>query len=96
MDQAIIAKPITMMRGKLCYFGASTGAAAAIVTAANNQEIVKAIVTRGGRPDLAGGYLNKVRAPTLLIIGGDDRVVIEMNTGAFEELETNYKKELVS
>src|SRR5207245_1420457 len=59
------------------YFGASTGAAAALVAAAIRPEAVGAIVSRGGRPDLAGRALSLVRAPTLLIVGGEDGVVIE-------------------
>ena len=61
------------------FFGASTGAAAALVAAAQRQKIVKAVVSRGGRPDLAGSEsLSRVQAPTLLIIGGNDKPVIEM------------------
>jgi|SRR5918994_2070320 dienelactone hydrolase len=81
------------------YFGASTGAAAALVAAAERQKIVKAIVSRGGRPDLAGSAnLSKVQAPTLLIIGGNDEPVIGMNKEAFEQLtniEDNNKKKIV-
>ena len=73
------------------YFGASTGAAAALVAAAQRQEIIKAIVSRGGRPDLAGSEnLSKVQAPTLLLVGGNDEPVIEMNRDAFKQL-TNLK-----
>src|ERR687896_1047213 len=69
------------------YFGASTGAAAALVAAAQRQKIIKAIVSRGGRPDLADSEsLSKVQAPTLLIIGGNDEPVIEMNKDAFKQL----------
>src|SRR5262249_16132216 len=60
------------------YFGASTGAAAALISAAKHPEIVEAIVCRGGRPDLAGAFLRGVHAPTLLIVGGHDPVVIEL------------------
>ena len=74
------------------YFGASTGAAAALVAAAERQKIVKAVVSRGGRPDLADlASLSKVQAPTLLIIGGNDEPVIRMNKEAFEQL-TNIEK----
>ncbi len=60
-------------------FGASTGAAAALVAAAEEPEVVRAVVSRGGRPDLAGPALPKVRAPTLLVVGGHDTVVLELN-----------------
>jgi putative phosphoribosyl transferase len=65
-------------------FGASTGAAAALVTAAERLQDVVAVVSRGGRPDLAGSALSKVRAPTLLIVGGNDPVVLELNEQARE------------
>jgi pimeloyl-ACP methyl ester carboxylesterase len=68
------------------YFGASTGAAAALVDAAADGT-VGAVVSRGGRPDLAGGALELVRAPTLLIVGGDDSVVLGLNEGALRRLE---------
>jgi putative phosphoribosyl transferase len=82
------------------YFGASTGAAAALVSAAQRQKIVKAIVSRGGRPDLAGSEsLSRVQAPTLLIIGGDDKPVIGMNEEAFKQLtdleDEDKKKKIV-
>lgn len=60
-------------------FGASTGAAAALVAAARMPDIVRAVVSRGGRPDLAGAALTKVRAPTLLVVGGEDHQVIDLN-----------------
>jgi len=66
----------------IAYFGASTGAAAALIAAAERPKIVNAIVSRGGRPDLAGDYLSSVQAPTLLIVGGWDDVVIELNEQA--------------
>lgn len=67
------------------YFGASTGAAAALIAAATDPAI-DAVVSRGGRPDLAGRALLNVRAPTLLIVGGEDHVVIELNRQAFQFL----------
>jgi pimeloyl-ACP methyl ester carboxylesterase len=70
------------------YFGASTGAAAALVAAARLPDRVSAVVSRGGRPDLAGDALRQVRAPTLLIVGGDDRVVITLNQSALDQLRT--------
>jgi putative phosphoribosyl transferase len=63
-------------------FGASTGAAAALMTAAERPDVVKAVVSRGGRPDLAGSTASLVRAPTLLIVGGRDTAVIQMNRDA--------------
>ena len=68
------------------YFGASTGAAAALAAAAHRQESVRAIVSRGGRPDLAGPILSEVRAPTLLIVGGRDTPVIAFNRAAHHDL----------
>jgi putative phosphoribosyl transferase len=70
------------------YFGASTGAAAALVAAARRADVVKAVVSRGGRPDLAGDeYLNQVRAPTLLLVGGNDEPVIGLNQEAYDKLK---------
>lgn len=68
------------------YFGASTGGGAALIAAAQHPERVAAVVSRGGRPDLAGDYLPRVRAPTLLIVGGDDVPVIGMNREAMEAM----------
>jgi len=68
---------------RLGYFGASTGAGAALVAAARTPDRVGAVVSRGGRPDLAGYHLSAVRAPTLLMVGGADDVVIELNQQAF-------------
>jgi putative phosphoribosyl transferase len=67
-------------------FGASTGAAAALVAAAQLPHRIGAVVSRGGRPDLAGPALEKIRAPTLLIVGGDDRGVIELNEQALARI----------
>lgn len=68
------------------YFGASTGAGAALQAAAREPENIKAVVSRGGRPDLAEPYLARVTAPTLLIVGGYDEPVIEMNQAAYDLL----------
>jgi len=68
------------------YFGASTGAAATLVAAASGAWPIAAIVSRGGRPDLAGAALQKVISPTLLIVGGDDAAVLELNRAALAEL----------
>jgi putative phosphoribosyl transferase len=77
------------------YFGASTGAGAALVAAAEIPEGIGAVVSRGGRPDLAGDALAKVRAPTLLIVGGDDVPVIGMNRSAQERLSCETRLEIV-
>lgn len=76
------------------YFGASTGAAAALVAAADNN-IVKAIVSRGGRPDLANEALFNVKAPTLLLVGEKDIEVIKLNKDAFENLKEVKNKKLI-
>jgi len=68
------------------YFGASTGAAAALVAAALAPEGIAAIVSRGGRPDLAGDLLGRVAAPTLLIVGGVDHAVLDLNRGALDAM----------
>lgn len=68
------------------YFGASTGAAAALIAETRNPSTVRAVVSRGGRPDLAGSALRRVKAPTLLIVGGNDHQVIELNEQAMELL----------
>lgn len=75
------------------YFGASTGAAAALVAAVERAAAVGAVVSRGGRPDLAWPVLPRVRAPTLLVVGGRDSTVLELNRRAFEQLRA--EKELV-
>ena len=76
-------------------FGASTGAAAALVAAARMPTRIRAVVSRGGRPDLAGHALPKVRAPTLLIVGGADFGVIELNENAFARLTCLKELEIV-
>ncbi len=77
------------------YFGASTGAAAALVAAAQLPEIVAVVVSRGGRPDLAHHALADVKAPTLLIVGGEDEPVIGMNGFALDKLGCTEKKLLI-
>ena len=77
------------------YFGASTGAAAALVAAAARSGAVGAVVSRGGRPDLAGRVLALVRAPTLLIVGGRDLQVLELNREAFAQLTCDKRLEIV-
>ena len=77
------------------YFGASTGAAAALIGAAERPEIVHAVVSRGGRPDLAEEWLPRVKAPTLLIVGGADTEVLALNREAFALLECPKELEVV-
>jgi putative phosphoribosyl transferase len=77
------------------YFGASTGAAAALVAATERPHVVAAIVSRGGRPDLAGPVLARVRAPTLLIVGGRDVPVIQMNQEALAQLHVEEQLTIV-
>lgn len=74
------------------YFGASTGAAAALVAAAQRPDAVGAVVSRGGRPDLAGAALPRVRAPTLLIVGGNDEPVTTWNEEALQQLGAREKQ----
>ena len=79
------------------YFGASTGAAAALQAAAKMGDATAAVVSRGGRPDLAGGEaLRKVTAPTLLLVGGWDDVVIELNQAAYEVMNCTKKLSIIS
>jgi putative phosphoribosyl transferase len=77
------------------YFGASTGAAAALVAAARHPDEIGAVVSRGGRPDLAGPLLASVQAPTLLIVGGDDDLVIRLNRGALGQLRARSRIEII-
>jgi pimeloyl-ACP methyl ester carboxylesterase len=76
-------------------FGASTGAAAALIAAAKRPEFVKAVVSRGGRPDMAEELLEQVGAPTLLIVGGRDDVVIELNKQALARLKGRKELQIV-
>ncbi len=77
------------------YFGSSTGGAAALVAAAVIPQDAGAVVSRGGRPDLAGDALPKVQAPTLLIVGGNDDIVIELNEMARDRMRCEVKLEIV-
>lgn len=77
-------------------FGASTGAAAALVAAAAKPQRVRALVSRGGRPDLAGPSLGRVRAPTLLIVGGEDTTVLELNRQAYGAMTCEKKLEVIA
>jgi dienelactone hydrolase len=76
-------------------FGASTGAAAALIAAAERPTTIAAVVSRGGRPDLAGDALGRVKAPTLLIVGGYDEPVIELNREAMGQIHAHVELEIV-
>src|SRR5438132_10327288 len=80
---------------RIGYFGSSTGGGGALVAAAELPDDVDAVVSRGGRPDLAGDALPKVRAATLLIVGGNDEVVIDLNEQAREKMRCEVKIEIV-
>ena len=80
---------------RIGYFGSSTGGGAALVAAAKIPEDVGAVVSRGGRPDLAGDALPKVQAPTLLLVGGNDDIVIELNEQARDRMRCEVKLEIV-
>ena len=80
---------------RIGYFGSSTGGGAALVAAAELPQDVGAVVSRGGRPDLAGDALSKVQAPTLLIVGGNDDIVIELNEMARDQMRCEVKLEIL-
>jgi dienelactone hydrolase len=80
---------------RIGYFGSSTGGAAALVAAAEVPQEIGAVVSRGGRPDLAGDALPKVEAPTLLIVGGNDDIVIELNEMARDRMRCEVKLEII-
>ncbi len=82
----------------LGYFGASTGAAAALIAAAERPDVVRAVVSRGGRPDLAGAALRGVLAPTLFIVGEEDPVVLDLNRSAIAQLprQTEHNLEVIA
>jgi dienelactone hydrolase len=80
---------------RIGYFGASTGAAAALIAAAEPSSEAGAIVSRGGRPDLAEKSLNYVKAPTLFIVGGDDYIVIQLNQQAYNFLKSEKELRII-
>jgi dienelactone hydrolase len=90
----LLENPLTQHL-KIGYFGASTGAAAALVGAAKRPEVVHAVVSRGGRPDLASAVLPYVKAPTLLIVGGNDLSVLEMNREALAQLQAEKQLAII-
>lgn len=90
----IIEQP-ELINFKIGYFGASTGAASALKATAQLGNLIKAVVSRGGRPDLAMPVLEKVQAPTLLIVGGKDYQVIELNQQAYNQLKTEKKMNII-
>lgn len=90
---AWITEEDSTKRLRIGYFGASTGAAAALKSAASEGELIGAVVSRGGRPDLAMDSLKKVKSPTLLIVGGRDDLVIDLNRSAYENIRA--EKEMV-
>lgn len=92
---SFIADKSEIGRLRIAYFGASTGAAAALVAASKMGEKIGAIVSRGGRPDLAGAHLSRVGAPTLLIVGGNDAEVIALNRAAMAQLTCEARLEIV-
>jgi pimeloyl-ACP methyl ester carboxylesterase len=92
---AYVIKSENLKNIPIGYFGASTGAASALFAAAALGKKIGAVVSRGGRPDLAMPILNKIRIPTLLIVGGDDHMVIELNQKAFDRLDCIKKLEIV-
>ena len=80
---------------KIGYFGASTGAGAALVAAAERPHVIRAVVSRGGRPDLAGSALPRVHAPTLLIVGSADPVVLDLNRKAMAQMRCEKELKIV-
>ena len=93
VDWARAAQPTSAL--PIGLFGASTGAAAALIAAAERPEDVRAVVSRGGRPDLAEAALDRVLAPTLLIVGGRDEVVVQLNREAYARLRSEKHLDLV-
>lgn len=90
-----ITAQATTQHLRIGYFGSSTGAAAALIAAVELPNIVAAVVSRGGRPDLAGRALPHVKAPTLLIVGGNDDVVIGLNEDAYAQLRCEKELKIV-
>ncbi|EKU96449.1 dienelactone hydrolase-like enzyme [Leptolyngbya sp. PCC 7375] len=77
------------------YFGASTGSAAALIAAAEQPDDIRAVVSRGGRPDLAGTALTRIQAPTLLVVGSNDPIVIDLNQDAFQRISSEKQLKII-
>lgn len=92
----LMAQPVLVPLFPVGLFGASTGAAVALLAAAERPDRVATVVSRGGRPDLAGEALGRVRAPTLLIVGGDDGAVLRLNRHAAHRLQAPWRLEVVA
>jgi len=90
-----IAECPQLTRDRIGLFGASTGAAGALITAADRPALVRAIVSRGGRPDLAWDALPRASAPTLLIVGGNDEAVIRLNQRAAAHMKAPHELEII-
>jgi len=88
-------KQLTEFEMNMGYFGSSTGGGAALIAAAKAPDTIKAVVSRGGRPDLAGDALPLVKAATLLIVGGNDDVVIDMNKDAMENMKCTVNLQII-
>lgn len=80
---------------RIAFFGASTGAASALMAAVRLNSLVHAVVSRGGRPDLAGAYLDHVRVPTLLIVGSEDEQVLALNASAYELMKCEKDLQII-
>lgn len=91
----VMKEPLTS-KLKIGFFGASTGSAAAIKAAIGLENKILAFVSRGGRPDLVAAEISDLKVPTLLIVGGDDLIVIELNEIIFDKLEADKKFEIIS
>jgi dienelactone hydrolase len=91
-----VGRDVALHSLRIGLFGASTGAAAALVAAAQRPEVVQAVVSRGGRTDLAGPELSQVRAPTLQIVGAQDPVVLELNDQSRHALRCEQRLEIVA
>lgn len=90
-----IAQNPATQRLNIGYFGASTGSAAALIAAAEQPDRISAIVSRGGRPDLASTALTRIQAPTLFVVGGNDPIVIDLNQDAFKRISAEKQLKII-